>query len=98
MRALRSHFNFLLFGYGINGNLFAVFAHSLELNLSVDERKQRIVFADAYVIAGFEFGAALSYENVARKHELTVRALNAKHFRVTVSAVVRRAGTFFMSE
>ena len=40
--------------------------------LGVDkERKQRIVFADAYVIAGFEFGAALSYENVSRKHELT---------------------------
>ncbi len=77
-----------LFCYGIDGNLLSVFAHSFKLNGAVDKRKERIVFAQTYVVAGLEFGAALSYEDIARKHILTVGTLNAEHFGVAVSAVV----------
>ena len=77
-----------LFGCGVNGNLFSVPADPFKLNGAVDEREQGVVLADAYVVAGLEFGAALSYENISRKHELTVGAFNAEHFGITVSAVV----------
>ncbi len=77
-----------LFRYGIDGNLLSVFADPFKPYGSVDKRKERIVFAQTYVVAGLEFGAALSYEDIARKHELTVGTLNAEHFGITVSAVV----------
>ena len=81
---------------GVNGNLLAVLAYALKLYGAVDERKQRVVLADAYVIAGVELCSALSYKNDARKHKLPVGALDAEALRLAVAAVVRGAGTFFM--
>ena len=77
-----------LFGNGIYRNLFTVFAHSFKLNGAVDKSKQRVVLADSDVVAGLELGTALSYKDIARKHKLTVRALNSQHFGIAVSAVV----------
>ena len=87
-----------LFCDGINANLLSVFAHSFKLNGAVNKSEQSIVFSHSYAVACLELGAALSYKDISRKHVLSVRALNAEHFGITVSAVVRRTGTFLMGE
>ncbi len=83
----RFRFNFL-FSLGIDGNLLAVLADPFKPYDAVGKSEERIVLAHANVVARLEFGAALSYEDIARKHELSVRALYAEAFCVTVSAVV----------
>ena len=99
MRAIKALiFNSYLFCNGVDRNLFAVSAYSFKLNGAVDKREKRIVFADAYVVAGLELRAALSNQNVACKNVLTVSALYAEHFGVAVSAVVGRTRSFLMSE
>jgi hypothetical protein len=49
-------------------------------------------------VPGWIFGAALTDEDVARKHELTVRALYAQTLRRAVAAVARAAHSFFVGE
>ena len=83
---------------GINACFFLVFAHSFITNNAVNKSKQRIVFADAYVRAGMNFRTSLANKDVACENCLTIAALHAKSFRLAVSTVVGRAGTFFMSE
>ena len=82
----------------VNGNLFSVFAHTLEFHGAVDEGEQRIVLASADVVAGMILGAALTHENVACQHELPVRALGTESLRRAFTSVVGRTGTFLMSE
>lgn len=91
-------FSNLFFGNRINGNLLTVLAHSFKPYNTVDKRKECVVLADTYVIAGLKLAAALSYKDITCKHELTVGTLHAQTLGVTVSAVVRRAGTFLMGE
>ena len=83
---------------GINACFFLVFAHSFITNNAVNKSKQRIVFADAYVRAGMNFRASLANENVPCEYRLTVASFHAKSFRLAVSTVVGRTGTFLMSE
>lgn len=78
----------------VNADLFSVFAQSFKPNNTIHEREQRIVFADPDIVAGMEFRAALTNQNVASKHFLPVRTLHAKAFRFAVAAVVRRTGSF----
>ena len=82
----------------INADLFFVSAHALEFNHAVFESEERIVSADADVVAGVDLRAALANDDTARKHRLPVLTLYAEAFRVRVSAVVRGTGTLFMSE
>lgn len=87
----------LLFN-SIDADLFAVFAHSLELHFAVDFRKQGVVGTSAYILAGVNVRAALFDEDVARQNELTVRTLYAESFGFGVTTVFGRAHTFFMRE
>jgi len=43
-----------------------------------------------------EMRAALTHENVARKHELTVRTLRSETLGMAVAAVTGRTDAFFM--
>ncbi len=95
---MRNDVPFILFSDGVNANLLSVFAQSFKSNGAVNKRKQRVVLAHADACPCLEFGAALSYKDIACKHELSVRALNSQHFGVAVSAVVGRTGTFLMGE
>jgi len=63
---------------------------------AIDRSKERIVLADADVGAGMEMRAALTHENVARKHELTVRTLRSETLGMAVAAVTGRTDAFFM--
>ena len=78
--------------------MFLISAQSFVSDGAVYQSKQRVVFTDTYARAGMNLRASLTNENVASKNELTVSALYAKAFRFAVTSVVRRTGTFFMSE
>lgn len=43
---------------------------ALEFDLTLDERKDRVVVPDSSIRAGVELGAALANKNCARFHEL----------------------------
>ena len=57
---------------GINADALAAAVLGFKAKNAVNLCKQRIVLTDADVIAGMEMCAALPYEDVARKNELTV--------------------------
>lgn len=88
---------FLLLRF-VNADLFSVLAQSFEPDNPVAKSEERIVFTDTDIVAGMELRAALTNENVAGKHFLTVGTLHTKAFCLAVSAVVRRACSFFMSK
>jgi hypothetical protein len=80
-----------------DGNELTVFVIA-EFYNAVSQSEQRIVFTDPNVLTGVNFGASLSYENAAGKYFLTIGTLHTESFRLAVSAVVGRTGTFLMSE
>lgn len=86
------------FSFLINADLLFISAETLVFHHAVFEREERIVPADADVATGVDLRAALTDEDAARKHGLTVLTLYAEAFRVGVSSVVRGTGTLFMSE
>src|SRR4029077_14450183 len=53
-----------------NGHVGAAFSFRCELNLSIDESKQRVIFAGTDITAGVPFGAALARKNITGKHDL----------------------------
>ena len=48
------------FGLGIDADLFAGLAQTLELHVAVDLRVQGVVIADAHIGAGMDAGSALA--------------------------------------
>ena len=87
-----------LFGLCVHADLFLVLAHSLETHDTVDQCKEGIVLAAAYVDAGMDLGASLSDEDIAGEHKLTVGTLGSESLRRTVSAVSRATYALFVSE
>ena len=87
-----------LFGLCVHADLFLILAHSLETHDTVDQSKEGIVLAAAYVDAGMDLGASLSDENIARENELTVRTLRTESLRRTVSTVSRTTYALLVSE
>src|ERR1051326_2052879 len=71
-------------------------AASLEADVAVDLREQRVVPAATDVQAGLEARAALPHEDAATGHELAAEPLDAEHLRVRVTAVARAADAFFV--
>ena len=61
-----------------NRHVFAAFGFGSELNLSIDEREQRVILAEADIAAGMPFGAALARDDVAGKHDLAAGLLQAE--------------------
>lgn len=49
---------------GVNGNLFTIFTHALELDNTFDQRKQGVVLAATDVIAGMDLCSTLAINNV----------------------------------
>ena len=82
----------------VNAYLFLISALALEFYNAVFECEERIVSADAYVVARVNFRAALAHENAAREYALSVLTLDTEAFRFAVAAVVGGTGTLFMSE
>src|SRR5690606_11387182 len=75
----------------------AALGFGAELDATGGQRKQRVVTAQADVLAGMPLGAALARNNVARDHALTAEHLDAKPLRIGIAAVSRRAACFFVS-
>lgn len=73
--------------FGVNTDLFAVFAEMLKFHLAVDQGKQRIIGTSADIIARMNVSSALLHQNVSGQYKLTVRALYAETFRLGVTAV-----------
>jgi len=61
-----------------DGHVGAAFSFRCELNLSIDECKQRVIFAGTDITAGMPFGAALARKNIAGEHDLAARRLQAE--------------------
>ena len=59
----------------------------LELDLSIDLRKQRVVFPETDIQSRPEPPAALTHENRSAGHDIAVVALDAESLRVAVTAV-----------
>ena len=87
-----------LLGLCVDADLLSVFAQTLELDHAVDQGEQRIIFADADVVARMEFCAALAHQNVSREHFLPVGTLYAEALCLAVAPVVRGARSLFMSK
>lgn len=71
-----------------------VFAFAFESHHAVDKCEQCVVFADTDVVAGMEFGAALTHENVTCQHELSVGTLGPQSLRRALATVVRGTRSF----
>ena len=78
-------------GIDVNAPVAAV-----EADVAVGEGEEGVIAAHADVIAGVEFGAALTDEDGAGGDELTAVAFHAEALAVTVAAVTCRSLTFFM--
>ena len=83
---------------GVDRDLLAILAQTLEANNAVRLGEQGVVGTLAHVGAGVDVGAALTHQNVASQHELSVGALGAKALGLGITAVLGGAHTFFMSE
>ena len=53
---------------------------------------------NAAIVAGVDVRTSLANQDVACQNELTVASLDTKAFGLTVTAVLGRTHTFFMSE
>ena len=70
----------------------------LELNVSVNESEECIVATDANVGSGVDLCSSLSNEDVTSDNLLAAELLNTETLGLTVTAVLCRTNTFFMSE
>lgn len=61
----------------------------LEGHVSVDQREERVVAADPDVVAGMEFRAPLTHQDVSGADSLTTKPLDAKVLRIRIAAVAR---------
>ena len=82
----------------VDAATLAVFAHALEADNAVRQRKQRVVRADADTGAGMDVGAALTHQNIARQHKLPVGTLDAQSLRLGITAVFRGTNALFMGK
>ena len=76
----------------------AILAHTLELDLAVDQSEQRIVLADTDVVARMNVRTSLTDEDVASQNELTDSALGTESLRFGITAVLGGAAAFLMRE
>src|SRR5664280_782228 len=91
---------YLLLGRGLrhryDGDVGAAFSFGSELNLSVDEREQRVILAETDIAAGMPFGAALARQDIAGEHDLAAGRLQAEPPARRVAAVSGRSACLFM--
>ena len=83
---------------GVNADALLGFCDVLELDLTVNQCKERVVRADTDIVAGMDARTALSDDDVAGSHSLTVSLLYAETLGLAVATVLRRTYALFMSE
>ena len=67
-----------------------------ELDLALGQSEQGVVLATTHVLTGVDVGAALTDENLAGLHELTVETLGAETLTAGVAAVTGGTKAFFV--
>jgi len=72
---------------GLDGDEPAGAAFVYKLDDAVDFRKERVVFADANVQAGLEFGSPLPDKDRTAGYQLSAKTLYAKPLRVAITAI-----------
>lgn len=72
----------------VNAYALAVTAHTLKLDLAVDQSKKCIVAAAADIDARMNLSATLTDKDVAGEDKLTVCALYAKALGLTITSVL----------
>src|SRR5262245_60315230 len=71
-------------------------ALEVELDLAADLGVERVVLADADVVAGMDARAALADDDAARRHQLTAVALHSQALGFGIAAVARTAACFLV--
>ena len=66
-----------LVGFSVNGNLHARLVFALELHVSFDQRKDRVVSSETNILAGMELCAVLLDDDVAGENVLTAEFFHA---------------------
>lgn len=82
----------------VNAYFLAILAHSLELDVAVDESKEGVVRTLADIVAGMDVGSALSDKDIACENELTVASLDAESLGLRITAVLGRSAALLMCE
>ena len=72
----------------VNADSLSAARDVLKFDNAVDERVQRVVSADADILAGMYRGSALSYDDVAGFNSLTVGLLHAQTLSFAVASVL----------
>ena len=68
-----------------------------ERDATFSQSEQRMILADADILAGVPLGAALTRENIARYGHLAAEQLHAKALPGRVTAVPGRSACFLVS-
>src|SRR5262249_35485911 len=89
-----------LFGRCLRHRLYryedAALGFGTELNLTVDQREQGVVLAEADILARVPLGAALAGNNIAGDGVLAAEQLQAQPLAIRVAAVARGPACFFV--
>ena len=80
----------------VNADFLAILAHSLELDVAVDESEEGVIRTLADIVAGMDVGSALSDKDIACENELTVASLDAESLGLRITAVLGRTRTLLM--
>ena len=83
---------------GVNADALAAAVLRLEAQNAVNLCEQGIILTDANVGAGMEMSAALPDEDIARKHELTVRTLRSEPLGLAFTTVTGATYALLMCE
>src|SRR5271166_922195 len=79
-----------------DGNMHAVIRPALELHLAVDQREDRVVASEAYMVPRLPLGAALADDDVAGHHRFPAELLDAEAAARRVAAVAGGTACLFV--
>src|SRR5207247_4876306 len=79
------------------GYVGAAFGFGLELDSPVGQCEQRVILADAHVLAGVPFGAALARKDIAGEHRLAAEQFHTQATARRIPAVARGTACFLVS-
>src|SRR5215203_1766153 len=80
----------------VDAHLLAIPADRFKFDQAVDQRIQRVVAADADVVARMELGATLANDDAARANGVAVVELDSQSLRLAVAAVAGATDSLFM--
>ncbi len=69
---------------------------TIETNVAVNERENRVIAAETDVFARLKFRAALANNNVAGQNHLTAKSFYAESLADAIATVLNAALSFFM--